>query len=65
MGVSDEFMSDLRQELIDSGEVSKVFMDYLDERIKYEVDRAISHHLPQVEENLREAVNDEINKRFK
>lgn len=57
------FLDDLRQELIDDGDASKFLLDYIDQRIETEVAKQLDHRLPQVEENLRELLQDLVRRR--
>ena len=42
------FIDDIRQELIDDGEATKMLLDYIDERIKMVVQRAFDNDIGEV-----------------
>lgn len=48
------FIESLRQEFIDTGEASKELLDYIDERIKNEIDRSIPEYIEAIKEQLED-----------
>lgn len=49
-----EFMNDLRRELIESGQASKLLLDYIDHIVEISISNKLSTSLADIEERLRE-----------
>ena len=58
--MSHEFLDSLRRELINSGEVSKDFMDYIDSRIE----DAISNRVGDIIANNEERLIEDLTSKF-